>query len=55
MAAQSNVNGIKTWTANGSVQRNKNQFNLGTRQNATMTGSSSSATDVLTYEFSVHQ
>lgn len=46
--------GTKTWTGQVSVENN-DQFNLGIQQNATMTASSASATDVLTYSFNVHR
>ncbi len=54
LGLQSDVNGTKTWTGNGGL-RNKDRFNLGIQQNATMTATSSTATDVLTYAYNVHK
>ena len=47
----SDVGGVRTWTGTATIDQ---QFNVGTSQNATMTGSYGTTTDVFTYPFNVH-
>ncbi len=50
----SQTSGTKTWTGRFDFANN-DQLDLGIQQNATMTASAGSATDVLTYSYNVHR
>jgi hypothetical protein len=51
LSLQSTVGGVKTWTGTTATTQ---QFNVGSSQNATMTGTDGAVQDAFTYTFNVH-